>query len=100
MNTITRSALGQLSDLSDRDLLSRARHQSKRKVELIVATLHPRADVPSTIRKLPARHSATVPAPRSEERGDAVAADAAVPVEPLRPRPTPARPQVTPLTPE
>ncbi len=36
-----------------RDVLKRARHKSKRDVELLVATLHPKPDLPSAIRKLP-----------------------------------------------
>src|SRR5436190_22134792 len=36
-----------LTQENHRDVLSRARHQSKREVELIVAALHPRPDVPS-----------------------------------------------------
>jgi hypothetical protein len=82
------------------DLLTRARHQSKRQVELLVAALHPRPDVPSVIRKLPAPCPATRPAPRSEERVAAVAADVAVPVEPPPPMRTPRHAEITPLTPE
>src|SRR5947208_5772349 len=50
-----------------RDVLSRARHQSKREVELLVAALHPRPDVPSVIRKLPISRQSTPLAPRSEQ---------------------------------
>jgi hypothetical protein len=83
-----------------RDVLNRARHQSKREVELLVATLHPRPDVPSVIRKLPASRQAAPPAPRSDERGVAVEADAALPVEPPPAMRTAARPEVMPLTPD
>jgi hypothetical protein len=72
-----------------REMLGRARHKSKREVELLVAALHPRPDVPSTIRKLPAPRPATEPAPRAEERVDPACA--------LHP---PRRPEMTPLTPE
>jgi hypothetical protein len=82
------------------DVLRRARHQSKREVELLVAALHPQPDVPSVIRKLPAPRPAPPPAPRSDERVVAAEADAAVPVEPPRAMRTSARPEVTPLTPE
>jgi len=44
------------------DLLSRARHQSKREVEHLVAELRPRADVPASVRKLPAQPHASRPA--------------------------------------
>jgi hypothetical protein len=83
-----------------REVLTRARHKGKREVELLVAALHPRPDVPSVIRKLPAPSRAALPAPRSEEPVVAVEADAAVPVEPppaMRP-PRPA--EMTPLTPD
>jgi hypothetical protein len=50
------------------DVLTRARHQSKREVELLVAALHPQPDVPSVIRKLPAPRPATSPAQQSEAR--------------------------------
>jgi hypothetical protein len=72
-----------------RDVLARARHKSKREVELIVAALHPRPDVPSTIRKLPAPRQATPPAPPSDER-----------VDPPRAMEAPRRVEMTPLTPE
>jgi hypothetical protein len=72
-----------------RDVLTRARHKSKRDVELLVATLHPRPDVPSTIRKLPAPRQATLPAPRSDER-----------VDPPPALHAPRRAEMTPLTPE
>ena len=42
-------------------LLARATHRSKRQIELLVAELSPRPDVPSRMRKLPARP--TLPAP-------------------------------------
>jgi hypothetical protein len=38
-------------------LFERARHKSKREVEIIVASLRPRPDVPSSVRKLPAATS-------------------------------------------
>jgi hypothetical protein len=44
------------------EVLARARHKSKREVELLVATLHPQPDVPSAVRKLPTSRSVT-PAP-------------------------------------
>jgi hypothetical protein len=70
-----------------RDVLARARYKSKRDVVLLVAALHPRPDVPSTIRKLPAPRQATLPAPQSGERS------------PLALH-TPRRAEMTPLTPE
>jgi hypothetical protein len=47
------------------DLLTRARHRSKREIEHLVACLQPRPDVPSSVRKLPApKPVATVEAGR------------------------------------
>ena len=82
------------------EVLARARHKSKREVELLVAALHPRPDVPSTIRKLPAPRRATPPAPRLEEPVLAAETVAALPGEP----PPAMRPlrqaEMTPLAPE
>jgi hypothetical protein len=89
-----------LTPENHREVLTRARHQSKREIELLLAALHPRPDVPSVIRKLPASRQAPPPAPRSEARVVAVEADAAVPVEPPRALHTSARAERTPLTPE
>jgi hypothetical protein len=41
-------------------LLERATHQSKRQIEVLVADLAPRPEVPTSIRKLPARAGASV----------------------------------------
>jgi hypothetical protein len=75
-----------------RGVLTRARHKSKREVEELVAALHPRPDVPSVIRKLPA--------PQSDQRVLAAHAESALPVEPPRAMRSSSRPEVTPLTPE
>jgi hypothetical protein len=42
-----------LDDANHRDVLGRATHRSKREVEEIVAALRPKADVPTSIRKVP-----------------------------------------------
>jgi len=42
-----------LTEETHRDALAAARHKGKREVEQLVASLHPRPDVPSTVRKLP-----------------------------------------------
>lgn len=52
--TTVRLLAPRLSDANHRDVLERARHNTKREIEVLVATLHPQADVPSTVRKLPA----------------------------------------------
>ena len=82
-----------------RDVLTRARHKSKREVELLVAALHPRPDVPSAIRKLPAARQSTPLASRSEEPLLAES-DATLPVEPPQPMRRPRPAAMTPLTPE
>jgi hypothetical protein len=60
-----------------RDVLARARHKCKRDVELLVADLNPRPDVPSVIRKLPTMvaiagtsSTGSVPVAESENRSD------------------------------
>jgi hypothetical protein len=51
--TTVRLLAPHLTEANHRDVLEHARHKSKREVELLVATLHPRPDVPSAVRKLP-----------------------------------------------
>src|SRR5687767_10282623 len=61
--TAVRMLTPHLTDANHRDVLERARHKSKREIELLIATLKPQADVPSTVRKLPTRVVAlTLPA--------------------------------------
>ena len=76
-------------------VLTEARRRSKREVEVIVRRLDPKADVPSTIRKLPA--PASIPAPMLP-----IAEDGPAPPPPVAPPPPPPvhRPLVAPLTPE
>ncbi len=54
---ITLTAVGllapHLTGANHVELLNAARHKSKREVEHLVAQIHPRPDVPSSIRKLP-----------------------------------------------
>jgi hypothetical protein len=45
------------------ELLDAAAGKTRREIELIVAALDPKPDVPATVRKLPARRTAAVPAP-------------------------------------
>ena len=84
-----------------RDVLARARHKGKREVELLVATLHPRPDVPSAIRKLPMSRQAMPPVLGASEGAVAMPADAdaAFAVDPPAMRP-PRPAEITPLTPE
>jgi hypothetical protein len=84
-----------LTSQNYRDLLGAVRHKSKREVEQLVATLRPKADVPSTIRKVPAPSlvalpPATVTAPVQSEAPSAQLAARDVPqrraiVTPLAP---------------
>jgi hypothetical protein len=83
-----------------RDVLTRARHKSKREIEELVAALHPRPDVPSTIRKLPAPRQVISPAPPAQERVASAEADETLRGDPPRALDSPRRAEMTPLTPE
>lgn len=79
-------------------LLGLAKHAKKRSIEELIASLDPKPDVPSVIRKLPRpAAAAAATAPASVE-------PAAIPQEPATCTPTPApvraRPVVQPLAPE
>ncbi len=96
-----------LTPENHRELLDRARHQSKRQVEALVARLRPQPPVPSSVRRLPAaspppaRPPAPVEAAAGPERAGDAQAVASAPL--LSPAPTPrrARPAiVAPLAPE
>lgn len=50
-----------LTQENHREVLSAARHKSKRQVEELVARLHPQPPVPSIIRKLPTRSQISAP---------------------------------------
>ena len=88
-----------LTEENHRDVLSRAVHRSKREVEELVASLRPRLDAPSIIRKLPAPAvedgSSSSPGPASAESSPAGTAPL-----PLTQRPVVARPVIAPLAPE
>jgi hypothetical protein len=94
--TTVRLLAPHLTDTNHLEVLERARHKSKRNVELLVATLYPRPDVASTVRKLPvAQKAVIVPGPGTTEV--AVAIETVAPVAPM-PMPRPA--EVKPLAPE
>jgi hypothetical protein len=61
--TLTSVRAPHLTGDNHRDVLARARHKSKREVEVLAATLSPRPDVPSTVRRLPAPATSKVPPP-------------------------------------
>jgi hypothetical protein len=76
--------------------LEAARHKTKREVELLIATLRPRSDVPSSIRKLPSPVTVPVQSDQSSNqtlRATLLAVEAAHP-----PRSEP--PAISPLAPE
>jgi len=85
-----------LTSVNHRELLSDARHKSKREVEHLVTRLRPQAAVPATVRKLPAprapENSVLPPAGEQKVQNDAARGLAPPPVT----RPT----VVVPLAPE
>ena len=88
-----------LTTVNHRELLERARHKSKRDVELLVATLNPRPDAPSLVRKLPTPAVAKQPAiaaPPQAAGMDASRSNDA----PLALLPSSRRAEVKPLAPE
>ncbi len=50
-----------LTESNRDDLLARATHKSKRQIELLMAELAPRPDVPTVVRKLPQRSTTALP---------------------------------------
>jgi hypothetical protein len=96
--TTARLLAPHLTDANHRDVLERARHKSKREIELLIATLKPQPDMPSTIRKLPTRVvTLTLPASSPQpELSATVAAPAAERTVPPLLRPS----EITPLAPE
>jgi hypothetical protein len=65
--TTVRLLAPHLTETNHREVLERARYKSKREVEVLVAALNPRLDVPSTVRKLPAPVPSRVPPALSQE---------------------------------
>ena len=72
---LTLTAIGllrpHLTPDNHREVLERARHQTKREIELIVAELRPRPDVPSTVRRLPQPAIAPAECDNTPQRSDA-----------------------------
>jgi hypothetical protein len=94
--TTVRLLAPHLTETNHRDVLDRARHKTKREVELLLATLHPQPDVPSMVRKLPAASMAQSAELQATARLD-VSAQVETPPSGL----PPARPaEVKPLAPE
>ena len=63
-----------LTDANHRDVLARARHRTKREVEEIVASLRPRPDVQTMVRRLPDR-----PVPQTRQAGEVLSIPAPAP---------------------
>lgn len=90
------------------EVLASARHKSKRDVERLVATLAPRPEAPTLIRKLPARAECTrtppdVQLPMTQAAAAVATSDtlpAAAPAAPVRTMSPPSPPTVTPVAPE
>ena len=81
------------------ELLARATHKTKRKIEELVAEVAPKPDVPATMRKLPARREAPKSAQRVELRPDRIE-NPTQPEPAPAPRPAPVKPAVVePLAP-
>jgi hypothetical protein len=96
--TTVRLLAPHLTDTNHRDVLERARHKSKREVELLVAMLSPRPDVPSTVRKLP---TPAPPKPPTMAPAEAATPDISTPIVRVPNGPPPSRPaEVKPLAPE
>ena len=96
--TAVRMLAPHLTEVNHRDVLERARHKSKREIELLIATLHPRADAPSIVRKLPTPMPPMLPTPlpQNEAAPETPTSDTAV--APGRPVLRPA--EIKPLAPE
>jgi 5-methylcytosine-specific restriction endonuclease McrA len=99
--TAVRLLAPHLTPDNHRDVLAAARHQSKREVERIVATLVPKPAAPTCIRKLPAPHEAPAVPAATPAPATAVPVMAAV-SQPTAPAVSPpsTRPAVTQLAPE
>jgi 5-methylcytosine-specific restriction endonuclease McrA len=96
--SVTVTAIGllasHLTTENHRTLLERARHQSKRAIEHLVAELHPKPDTPSVVRRLPVPTS-------MEARTEAAERTSSLPVLPTAPIASPVRAAVlTPIAPE
>ena len=87
-----------LSPENHRDVLDRARHKSKRDIELLVACLHPQPDVPAAVRKLPTTAVPTLPAAKTAELVTAADSDTAGAMPPAHERPASRSAEVKPIS--
>ena len=63
-----------LTEDNHREVLARAKHQSKQQVQVLVAELAPKPDVPARIRQLPARRPAAPPPAEVGSHGEGACA--------------------------
>ena len=89
-----------LTPENHRDVLDRARHKSKRDIELLVAGLHPQPDVPPMVRKLPTPAASAMPAVKTPELVTSADADAAGAMPPPNELPASRPAEVRPIAPE
>jgi hypothetical protein len=96
--TAVRLLAPHLTDDNHRDVLERALHKSKREIELLIATLHPRPDALSIVRKLPTPAATTLPPPTPQTHATPDVSTSVAPAAPARPTLRPA--EIKPLAPE
>ena len=89
-----------LTQQNHREVLERARHKSKRDIELLVAGLHPQPDVPPAVRKLPMPAVAKMPAAKSTELVTSAGIDAPVAMAPANEVPASRPAAIKPIAPE
>ena len=89
-----------LTPENHRAVLERARHKSKRDIELLVAGLHPQPDVPPVVRKLTTPAVPQMPAAKTIELMTSEAADAPRAMAPAKELPVSRPAEVKPIAPE
>jgi hypothetical protein len=94
-----------LTETNHRDVLTSARYKSKRDVERLVATVHPRPDPPAMLRKLPSVGAPSIEPPgdsRTGPLGDVAKdeKDAALTILPAAPAAAAPRPTIVHTAPE
>jgi len=101
--TTVRLLAPHLTRKNQEELFSAASGKSKRQVQELLAGRYPRADVASSVRKLPSWNSASAPMPTPMQCAMAAASPSATSAGEAAPRapiPGPARPVIEPLAPD
>ena len=88
-----------LTDANRDELLARATHKTKREILELVAEIAPKPDVPSVMRKLPARKAKPATQPTNELRPDGVAQGCPPPPPSAAPEAPTKPPVIEPLAP-